>query len=118
MKKIILSVFVLFFGAVFLTGCGAAKAPVKPVEVAKKGIPMETVAEHSLLSDCWFVINNNIYNITDYLANHPGGEKNITDYCGKDATTAFETKGGKPGETHSDAARALLQKYYIGDLAR
>jgi cytochrome b involved in lipid metabolism len=118
MKKAILSIIILFCAVIFLTGCGAAKAPVEQAPIVKKGIPRETVAEHNLPSDCWLIINNNIYNITDYVANHPGGEKNITDYCGQDATAAFDTKNEKPGETHSDAARALLQKFYIGDLAR
>jgi len=117
-KKLFFKTSVFLFAATLLTGCGSPKAAVPQAPAAKKGIPLETVAQHNLPSDCWLVINNNIYNVTDFIANHPGGEKNITDYCGKDATQAFDTKGGKPGATHSDAARALLQKFYIGDLAR
>jgi cytochrome b involved in lipid metabolism len=113
MKRIIF----LFFAILILTGCGAKKLPPAVSVQKTSGMPMATVAEHNAPEDCWLVINNNIYSVADYIANHPGGEKNITDYCGKDATTAFETKGGS-GKTHSDLARQLLAQYYIGDLAR
>jgi cytochrome b involved in lipid metabolism len=115
MEKIFLLI-VSFFLLLSLSACGAAKTAVTPPP-AKPGLTMAVVAEHNTPDDCWLVINNNIYNFTDYIANHPGGEKNITDYCGQDATAAFDTKGGS-GEAHSDKARQLLAQFYIGDLAR
>jgi cytochrome b involved in lipid metabolism len=116
MKKYFLGLLILS-AAIFLTACGTAKTqPATPAAV-KPGLTLAVVATHNTADDCWMVINNNIYNVTDYIANHPGGEKTMTDYCGKDATTAFETKGGS-GKTHSDQARQILQQFYIGDLAR
>jgi cytochrome b involved in lipid metabolism len=41
---------------------------------------------------------------------HPGGEEVLLDEGAKDATEAFEDVG------HSDEARELLEKYYVGDL--
>ena len=115
MKKIFL-LFISVFSILFLSACGTAKtAAPAAAPAAKPALTMAAVAEHNTADDCWLVINNNIYNITDYIPNHPGGEKNITDYCGKDATQAFDTKGGS-GKTHSDQARQILQQFYIGDL--
>ena len=38
----------------------------------------------------------------------------ITSNCGKDATQAYQTQGGKG--SHSSSATAMLQTLYIGDL--
>jgi cytochrome b involved in lipid metabolism len=107
--------FIIILAVFFLSACGTAKKPITtPV---KPGLTALVVAEHNTPDDCWVIENNNIYDMTDYISQHAGGEKSITDYCGKDATTAFEAKGGTGG-THSDQARQKLSEFYIGDLAR
>jgi nitrate reductase (NAD(P)H) len=112
----------LFVTAIFLSGCGQKNVVPNLVETpsvpdGKKGIPMETVAAHANPEDCWMVINNNIYNVTDYVASHPGG-KAISAGCGKDATELFETRPKGSQTPHSDKARDIMAKYYIGDLKR
>ncbi|MCL4125827.1 UNVERIFIED_CONTAM: hypothetical protein GTU68_064697, partial [Idotea baltica] len=46
----------------------------------------EAVKKHSSEEDCWIIINNNIYNVTNFLENHPGGVDAIMEWAGKDAT--------------------------------
>ena len=48
------------------------------------------VAKHNSQTDCWLIINGNVYNATNYLFDHPGGAQNIIAYCGTDATVAYE----------------------------
>lgn len=118
MKKVFL--IFAFSTVVLLSGCGqkTTLAPVITPDVdGKKGIPMETVAAHSSAEDCWLVINNNVYNVTDFIASHPAG-KTILDGCGKDATELFETRPMGSKTPHSDRARTIMAKYYIGDLKR
>jgi cytochrome b involved in lipid metabolism len=106
--------FIILLSIVFLTaGCGAKKVVTPPPVPVVSGLTMQTVAEHNTADNCWMVINNNIYNVTDYIQNHPGG-KAIVSGCGKDAT---QTYNGIP-YSHSDYARQLLAKYYIGDLKK
>lgn len=72
------------------------------------------VGNHKTVSDCWIIVNNNVYNVTNYISVHPGGSDRITAYCGQDATKAFETKGGSV--SHSTKADRELNSLLIGSL--
>jgi cytochrome b involved in lipid metabolism len=72
------------------------------------------LAKHNSPNDCWLLINNKIFNVSSYLTAHPGGVSTIAPYCGKEATKAFDTKGGS--QSHSSYANSLLTNYYIGGL--
>lgn len=74
----------------------------------------QEISKHNTLKDCWLIINNKVYNVTSYIPSHPGGASAIISYCGKEATAAFDTKGGT-GNSHSSNAVSLLVNYYIGD---
>lgn len=65
--------------------------------------------EHVTEKDCYLLLNGKVYDVTDFLDEHPGGYDIILNTTGKDATEDFEEIG------HSNAARAMLDKYLIGD---
>jgi cytochrome b involved in lipid metabolism len=52
-----------------------------------------------------------VYNVTEYLDEHPGGGEVMLSVAGKDATNDFEDVG------HSGHARSMLAKYEIGGFA-
>lgn len=54
---------------------------------------MNQVKTHNSEENCWIVIGDEIYDVTDYLDEHPGGVSKIMQYAGKDATKAFEEAG-------------------------
>ncbi|KAG5325931.1 CYB5 protein, partial [Acromyrmex heyeri] len=69
------------------------------------------VEKHSETSrDTWIIIHNNIYNVTSFLNEHPGGEEVLLEQNGQDATDAFEDIG------HSTDARQIMESYKIGEL--
>ena len=80
-------------------------------------LSLDVVSKHTTKNDCWIVVDNKIYNVGAYAPFHPGGEDRITSVCGKDATVAFNTKGGI-GSNHSSGARATLQQYYVGTIGQ
>ena len=49
-----------------------------------------------------------VYNVTEYLDEHPGGGEVMLSVAGKDATNDFEDVG------HSTHARSMLDKYIVG----
>merc|ERR1711959_610779 len=48
------------------------------------------VAKHSTDKDCWVIIGDDVYDVTAFLADHPGGKKAIMLFAGKDATEEFD----------------------------
>jgi len=74
------------------------------------------IIKHNNSLDCWLIINNKVYNVTNFLFVHPGGASTMIPYCGKDATVAFNTKDLSNPKPHSQNAQQLLSSYYIGNL--
>lgn len=56
-------------------------------------------------------MDNNVYDLTDWVAQHPGGQRAITQLCGTDATDAFAGQHG-----NNDEAKAALAEHQIGTL--
>lgn len=75
--------------------------------IAKTGFTASEVAEHSSADDCWLILEGKVYEVTEFIPSHPGG-KAILKGCGKDATQMFAG--------HPESAKAMKEKYYIGDL--
>ncbi|KAI8099367.1 cytochrome b5 [Halteromyces radiatus] len=75
-----------------------------------KVFSMADVNAHQSKGDLYVVIHNKVYDITEFVVEHPGGEEVLLDEAGKDATESFEDIG------HSDEAREILEKYLIGEL--
>ncbi|KAI9255821.1 FMN-dependent dehydrogenase-domain-containing protein [Phascolomyces articulosus] len=55
-----------------------------------KTISPTEVAKHTSKQDVWVIIHGKVYDLTKFLPEHPGGQKIIMKYAGKDATKAFE----------------------------
>ena len=70
----------------------------------------EEVLVHNNENDCWIIINNKVYNITNYLTMHPGGKKILLQCAGKDVTEYFKDI------RHSNKAYKQLENYYIGNI--
>ncbi|KAM5348448.1 hypothetical protein ACJ41O_008272 [Fusarium nematophilum] len=48
------------------------------------------VAEHNSAKSCWVIVHGKAYDVTEFLPEHPGGQKIILKYAGKDATEEYE----------------------------
>merc|ERR1712187_20172 len=48
------------------------------------------VAKHASESDCWVIIGDEVFDVTKFLPDHPGGKKAIMLFAGKDATEEFD----------------------------
>ena len=48
------------------------------------------VARHSTPEDCFYILYGAVYDFTDYLSRHPGGDSIMIPECGTEATAAYE----------------------------
>lgn len=73
-----------------------------------KVLSTDEVAKHDKEDDCWVMIGEDVFNVTEFLDDHPGGKASIIPFAGKDATEAFDM-------LHQ---RSVLDKYakefYVG----
>ncbi|CAO3592846.1 unnamed protein product [Absidia cylindrospora] len=55
-----------------------------------KNITPQEIANHNTKDNLWVAIHGKVYDLTEFLPSHPGGQKIILKYAGQDATDAFE----------------------------
>ena len=66
------------------------------------------IKTHNLKSDCWSIVNANVYNLTTYVQSHPGGASVIANICGKDGSKAFVNQHNTQGKPNNVLSGFLL----------
>ena len=61
----------------------------------------EDVAVHNTRSSCWVSRNGKVYDVSPFLADHPGGDDLILNYAGKDVG---EVMADRDEHEHSESA--------------
>lgn len=64
-------------------------------------ITVEEVSKHNSEDDCWIIVDDNVYDVTKFLHEHPGGKRVLLKKAGSDATKEF----------HSLHAPEILERY-------
>jgi cytochrome b involved in lipid metabolism len=117
----IIAVIIIVVGGIFLLK-KPAEAPSQPQTVtetpaetpaptAAKEYTLAEVATHKNQTSCWSAINGKVYDLTSWIAEHPGGEGAILGICGKDGSAAFN---GQHGGQQKQAD--VLATFMIGNL--
>ncbi|KAG0236871.1 hypothetical protein BGW42_002369 [Actinomortierella wolfii] len=78
--------------------------------MSAKTFTIADLAEYSTKEKLYLAIHGKVYDCTNFIDEHPGGEEVLLDEAGRDATESFEDVG------HSEEARSMLEGLYVGDL--
>jgi len=73
----------------------------------------EDVRRHSSYDDCWVIYKGYVYDVTNFLNQHPGGSNLILSHAGKDVKNILDDSNI---HQHTDSAYKLLQDFRIGKL--
>jgi cytochrome b involved in lipid metabolism len=74
---------------------------------------MANVATHNNASSCWTAINGNVYDVTSWINQHPGGSEAILSLCGTDGSSAFDAQHGGQRRPEQE-----LASFKIGTLVK
>ncbi|CDQ56009.1 cytochrome b5 [Oncorhynchus mykiss] len=77
---------------------------------AVKYYRLSEIEEQNTFKSTWIIINFNVYDVTKFLEEHPGGEEVLREQAGGDATESFEDVG------HSSDAKEMAANMVIGEL--
>jgi hypothetical protein len=72
---------------------------------------LSDVAQHSTASNCWLIINNNVYSVTSFIPLHEGGQSVVINACGTNATAVFDNG------PHSNSMLNSLAPFIVGTFA-
>ncbi|MEZ4104053.1 MAG: cytochrome b5 domain-containing protein [Candidatus Paceibacterota bacterium] len=86
-----------------------APEPAPELEPQVSGYTLSEVAKHNTSSSCWTVVDGNVYDVTSFINQHPGGEREIMEICGIDGTKKFQRQHGGDREPEN-----TLESFYIG----
>ncbi|KDN50868.1 Flavocytochrome c [Tilletiaria anomala UBC 951] len=88
----------------------ASSGSEQPAQQELKEYTLDDVAKHNKDDDVWVVVNGKVLDVTKFLPDHPGGEKAILLYKGKDCSEEFEMM-------HDESVIAKYAPYvHIGNL--
>lgn len=90
----------------------ACAAPDAAEEADAPDIALSEVEQNASAESCWVAIDGDVYDLTDWIPQHPGGADRIEALCGTDGTAQFEGQHGG-----QDGPESQLEQYRIGELA-
>ncbi|GME25035.1 Cytochrome b5 [Neofusicoccum parvum] len=80
-------------------------------------LPTITQAEvqaHNSAESCYVTIGSKVYDITEFVEDHPGGGDLVLEYAGKDIKDILEDE---VSHRHSDSAYEILDEHLVGFVA-
>lgn len=90
-----------------------ASSTVSGSTTGEKTYTTVDVAAHKDDSSCWTIIDGSVYDLTQWVSQHPGGEQAILSICGVDGSAAFHGQHG-----NNPRQENILATFKIGTLAQ
>lgn len=115
-------IVVLLVGGLVYMQTSKSKIPTTPTTQQTGGTQsqgtsgsysMAEVATHKDATSCWTVIDGTVYDLTQWIDQHPGGPEAIQSICGIDGSSAFHGQHG-----NNPRQENILATFKIGTLTQ
>lgn len=83
-------------------------------KIENKKITNTEFTKHFSKTDCWVSFDKKVYDMTTYLAIHPGGSAKLSRFCSKEIDPVSATHSGGP--FGSVKIQDILAPFYVGEL--
>ncbi len=70
---------------------------------------MDEIKKHTDEDSCWLVVYDKVYDVADFLYDHPGGPPVLLNIAGKDGTKQFEE------QKHDWGHLAIMEEFIVGE---
>jgi len=77
-------------------------------------LSLAEVQSHKTAKSCYVTIGNKVFDVTDFLEDHPGGGDLILDHAGTDVA---DIMGDEISHAHTEVAYDILDEHLVGYLA-
>ena len=71
-------------------------------------IAWDEISRHNTKDDCWVVVDGVVYDMTEFLDDHPGGKRLPVKHSGRDVTEIWNSFHGKQCRLVPAACSALV----------
>lgn len=91
------------------------KYPTSTMSVSKRVriFALEDLDAHKSAQSCWVTYKGKVYDVTAFVADHPGGDDLILNNAGTNVENIMKDKDS---HDHSESAYEMLEEYVIGRL--
>lgn len=93
------------------SGSNSNSAPKAETPLGAINLSTSEIKTHNSKSDCWSIVNGNVYNLTSYVQKHPGGASVIANICGKEGSKAFINQHNSQSKPNN-----VLDSFLLGPL--
>lgn len=77
-------------------------------------IPLAEVQSHNTAKSCYVLLGKKVFDVSEFVEDHPGGADLIVDYAGTDITEILKDE---LSHAHTETAYDILDDYLVGYLA-
>ena len=93
--------------------CSMGKGAQGEVRDREQAFMWDEIRKHRNPDDTWVVLENKVYDVSNFKKRHPGGWQLLEDHAGQDATVRHPRRSTHYRARHQNIAASLFNLYEL-----